>query len=191
MDGSSLRGSSEKISSCKRDAKRKLFTTIGSKSILSSSQKTKGGETIKTSKTSETMKMIQTTLIACLLLITVAPFAARAADVSSTEARAIAKEAYVYGLLLVMGYKAIHETTTKGESPQHQVPFNQIKNEAWLYTPEDKAIVVPNSDTPYSFAYLDLRAEPVVLSTPEVEPGRYFSVQLINLYAINVAYHGG
>ncbi len=136
------------------------------------------------------MKMIQTTLIACLLLITVAPLAARATDVSPTEARAIAKEAYVYGLPLVMGYKAIHETAAKGESPQHQVPFNQIKNEAPLYTPEDKAIVLPNSDTPYSFAYLDLRAEPVVLSTPEVEPGRYFSVQLINLYVINVAYHG-
>lgn len=88
---------------------------------------------MKTNKTSETMKMIRTTLIACLLLITVAPFAARAADVSPAEARAIAKEAYVYGLPLVMGYKAIYETTAKGGSPEHQVPFNQIKNEARLF----------------------------------------------------------
>ena len=40
-----------------------------------------------------------------------------------------------------------------------------------------QAIVIPNSDTPYSFVWMDLRAEPVVLSVPAVDPKRYFSVQ--------------
>jgi hypothetical protein len=39
---------------------------------------------------------------------------------------------------------------------------------------EDKAIVTPNADTPYSWAYLDLRVEPVVLTIPRIEAGRYF-----------------
>ena len=34
------------------------------------------------------------------------------------------------------------------------------------YTPEDKAIQTPNSDTPYSVVGLDLRAEPIVLTAP-------------------------
>ena len=39
-------------------------------------------------------------------------------------------------------------------------------------------MITPNSDTPYSFAWLDLRAEPVVLSVPAVEKARYYSVML-------------
>src|SRR5262249_9764895 len=59
-----------------------------------------------------------------------------------------------------------------------------------VYTPEDRAVQTPNSDTPYSMAGLDLRAEPVVLTVPQVEKGRYFSVQLIDLYTFNFAYLG-
>jgi len=56
--------------------------------------------------------------------------------------------------------------------------------------PEDKTIQTPNSDTPYSMAGLDLRAEPVVLTMPVVDKGRYFSAQLIDLYTFNFAYIG-
>src|SRR5262249_53128155 len=59
-----------------------------------------------------------------------------------------------------------------------------------VFTPQDTAIVTPNSDTPYSILWMDLRAEPVVLTVPEVEKGRYFSVQLIDLYTFNYAYIG-
>jgi hypothetical protein len=44
-----------------------------------------------------------------------------------------------------------------------------------------------NADTPYSRATLDLRAEPVVITTPSLEPGRYFTVQLVDLYTHNFA----
>ena len=36
--------------------------------------------------------------------------------------------------------------------------------------------MTPNSDTPYSFAWLDLRAEPMVISVPAVDPKRYYSL---------------
>ncbi len=83
------------------------------------------------------------------------PAGAHAAEVSPVGARAIAKEAYVYGLPLVMNYKAIYLSAVWKESPSTRRPFNQIKNMARVSTPEDKAIVAPNADTPYSWAYLE------------------------------------
>jgi hypothetical protein len=50
--------------------------------------------------------------------------------------------------------------------------------------------VTPNSDTPYSFAWLDLRAEPIVLSVPAVEKGRYYAVQLEDGNTFNYGYIG-
>jgi len=122
--------------------------------------------------------------------MTTTPFFAESAEISPAQARAIAAEAYLYGLPLVMNYKAMYLGAAAKDSPQFKAPFNEIKNVAHVSTPDDKAIVAPNADTPYSWAYLDLRAEPVVLSVPAVEPRRYFSVQLIDAYTHNFAYLG-
>jgi hypothetical protein len=43
-------------------------------------------------------------------------------------------------------------------SGQFKAPFNQIFNEARVFTYKDTAIVTPNSDTQYSFLWVDLRA---------------------------------
>jgi hypothetical protein len=56
----------------------------------------------------------------------------------------------------------------------------RLKNEARVYTYRDTAVITPNSDTPYSFAWLDLRAEPMVISVPAVEKSRYYVVQLVD-----------
>jgi hypothetical protein len=48
----------------------------------------------------------------------------------------------------------------------------------------------PNSDTPYSWIGFDLRAEPVVVTVPRIEEGRYWSLQLIDLYTHNFDYLG-
>ncbi len=135
-------------------------------------------------------KQIWLTIFAGLLFMANSPIAGRAAEVTPAQARAIAKEAYVYGLPLVMNYKTMYQLAVRKESPEYKAPFNQIKNLARLATPEDTTIVTPNADTPYSSVWLDLRAEPIVLSTPQVEPGRYFSVQLIDLHTFNFAYLG-
>ena len=57
-------------------------------------------------------------------------------------------------------------------------------------TYEDTAIITPNSDTPYSMLWLDLRAEPMVISVPAVEKERYYSVQLIDGNTYNFGYIG-
>ena len=93
------------------------------------------------------------------------------AQVTATpaEARAIAKEAYIYGFPMVDSYRIQHAYFVDKQNPEYKVPWNQIKNIPRVYTPEDKAVQTPNSDTPYSMVGMDLRAEPVVLTVPPIE----------------------
>lgn len=136
--------------------------------------------------TDKTMK--QKLLFACALAA--ATFSSLAADVTPAEARAIAKEAYVFGFPIVDNYRIQYAYFVNSQSPEYKAPWNQLRNIPRVFTPEDKAIQTPNSDTPYSFAGLDLRTEPMVITTPPIEKERYFSVQLIDAYTHNFAYLG-
>ncbi len=113
-----------------------------------------------------------------------------AADVTSAETRAIAREAYTYGYPMVDGYRILHAYFVNRESPEYKGPWNEIKNTPRVYTPEDKAVQTPNSDTPYSMVGMDLRAEPIVLTVPAIEKERYFSIQLVDAYTHNFDYIG-
>jgi hypothetical protein len=106
------------------------------------------------------------------------------------EVKAIAEEGYVYGLPLVMSYAAMYEMAVNRDSAQFKAPFNEIANEARVFTYQDTAVIVPNSDTPYSMLFMDLRAEPLVLSVPAVDAGRYYSVQLVDANTFNYGYIG-
>src|SRR3954471_14330692 len=112
------------------------------------------------------------------------------AGVSPPEARGIAKEAYIYGFPIVDNYRIQHAYWMDKTNPEYKGPFNQIWNSARVFTPADKAIQTPNSDTPYSFIGADLRSEPLVLTVPAIEKERYFSVQLIDYYTFNFDYIG-
>jgi hypothetical protein len=106
------------------------------------------------------------------------------------ETKAIAEEGFIYGLPIVMNYAVMYEYAVDRNSGQFKAPFNQIKNEARVFTYKDTAIVTPNSDTPYSFLWLDLRAEPMVLSVPAVPKSRYYAVQLEDGNTFNYGYIG-
>ncbi len=106
------------------------------------------------------------------------------------EAKAIAEEGFIYGLPIVMNYAVMYEYSVDKNSGQFKAPFNRIKNEARVFTYKDTSIVTPNSDTPYSFLWMDLRAEPMVLSVPAVEKGRYYAVQLEDGNTYNYGYIG-
>jgi hypothetical protein len=109
---------------------------------------------------------------------------------SVVETKAIAEEGFIYGLPIVMNYAVMYEYSVDRNSGQFKAPFNQIKNEARVYTYEDTAVITPNSDTPYSLLWLDLRAEPIVLSVPAVEGKRYYSVMLCDGNTFNYGYIG-
>lgn len=102
----------------------------------------------------------------------------------------IAEEAFVYGFPMIMNYGVMYAYAVDTKSGQYKAPFNQIHNEASVFTPQDTAVITPNSDTPYSMLWMDLRAEPVVLCVPKVEKRRYYTVQLIDLYTYNYGYIG-
>jgi hypothetical protein len=127
-----------------------------------------------------------------LLIITgiATPQCVAQGDFAQGDVKAIAEEAFVYGFPVVMNYGTMYEYAIDTASSQYKAPFNRISNTARVFTPQDTAIVTPNSDTPYSFLWMDLRAEPVVLIVPKIDKGRYFSVQLVDLYTHNYGYLG-
>jgi hypothetical protein len=106
------------------------------------------------------------------------------------EAKNIAEEGFIYGLPIVMNYAIMYEYAVDRNSGQFKAPFNELKNEPNVYTYKDTAIVTPNSDTPYSFVWLDLRAEPMVLSVPAIDTKRYYSVMLCDGNTYNYGYIG-
>jgi hypothetical protein len=106
------------------------------------------------------------------------------------ETKAIAEEGFIYGLPIVMNYAVMYEYAVDRNSGQFKAPFNEIKNEPRVFTYKDTAVVTPNSDTPYSFVWMDLRAEPIVLSVPTVEKSRYYSVMLNDGNTFNYGYIG-
>ena len=120
----------------------------------------------------------------------VTPLETSPRNVTAAEARAIAKEAYVYGFPVVDNYRIQYSYFVDRQNPEFKAPWNQIRNIPRVFTPDDKAIQTPNSDTPYSFVGMDLRAEAVVLTVPPIEKERYFSVQLIDAYTFNFDYIG-
>ncbi len=65
-----------------------------------------------------------------------------------------------------------------------------IRHYSEPFTPANKDIVTPNNDTPYSWAWLDLRAEPIVLTVPTVPKDRYYVCQFFDLFTYNFAYVG-
>lgn len=111
-------------------------------------------------------------------------------ELSAEEARAIAKDAYVYGFPLVDSYRIQYAYFVDKNNPEYKGAWNELHNTARVYTPDDKAVQTPNSDTPYSFAGVDLRTEPIVITVPTIEKERYYSIQFIDMYTFNFAYVG-
>ena len=109
---------------------------------------------------------------------------------SPADAKRIAEAGYVFGLPLVMNYAVMQEFAVDKNSSQFKAPFNEINNQHRVATPADTAVITPNSDTPYSTLWLDLRAEPMVISVPMIERDRYYSVQLIDGNTYNYGYIG-
>jgi hypothetical protein len=136
------------------------------------------------------MRFVATMALAIAGGSLITPDSAFAQDVTPAETRQIAEEAFVYGLPLVMNYAVFYEYFIDESAAGYKAPLNTLYNSANVYTPADTAIVTPNSDTPYSFVGMDLRAEPLVICNPEIEESRYFSVQLIDFYTFNFGYMG-
>jgi hypothetical protein len=110
--------------------------------------------------------------------------------ITTNEARAIAKEAYIFGFPLVDNYRIQYAYFVDQHNSEYKGAWNEVHNTARVYTPEDKTVQTPNSDTPYSMAGVDLRTEPLVFTVPLIDGKRYYSLQFIDMYCFNFAYVG-
>ena len=93
----------------------------------------------------------------------------------------IAKDAYIYGYPLVI-MDASKKVMTNAFSPNSKnAAVNQIQRKEEF--PDDKFhdVVKPNADTYYTFAWIDLSAEPLVLKTPNTN-GRYFLLPILDAW---------
>ncbi len=135
------------------------------------------------------MKLFQS-MVLLLISVLVMNGCSSKQDLTPEEAKQIAKEAFVYGFPMVMNYKTMYAYALNEKSPEYKGPFNFLGCEARVYTPEDKAVVTPNSDTPYCMGWMDITEEPLIISVPEMEDERFYHFQLVDLYTHNFAYLG-
>ena len=136
--------------------------------------------------------MIDRRTLATYLLTTAAaasvPHLSRAA--TAVDARAIAKQAYLYAFAMMENYQTWRTQAVDKNASAYVGGFNVYRHYSEPFTPDNKDIVTPNNDTPYSWAWLDLRVEPMVVSVPAVPKDRYYVMQWIDLFTQNFAYIG-
>ena len=128
-------------------------------------------------------------------MLTVAMFAFQmsttvAADsLTPAEAQAIAKEAYIFNYPLVMMYRTMYIQSIDTESDSYRGGFG-----TWLHlgtsSPKDTDIVSPNNDSPYSYSWVDTRAEPWVLTMPKIETNRFYTSQWDDLWGFVIGNAG-
>jgi hypothetical protein len=108
---------------------------------------------------------------------------------TTQEAKQLAEEAYIYAFPMLMGYRFAFATFLTPGLPSYRGPANVVHGQAATLDHTFKDVITPNADTPYSFALLDLRAEPVVFQVPQVID-RYYVLQFEDLYGTNPHYIG-
>jgi hypothetical protein len=111
-------------------------------------------------------------------------------SLTPVEARSIAKEAYIYGFPMAANYQTMYKQAIDTTGNDYRGAFNTLHSSKTVATPNDKFVVTPNSDTPYSYLWMDLRAAPVTVTMPKIDPNRYYTGQLVDLYTYNFAYLG-
>ncbi len=109
---------------------------------------------------------------------------------SADEIAAIAEEAYVYAYPMLLAYAFFHRQILGPDAPEKQA-VNRFTHFRTLSSPTlNNTIPWINTDTLYSAAWLDLRAEPMVLATPEFEPHRFQDIQANDWFTMAMATRG-
>ncbi len=115
------------------------------------------------------------------------------------EIKAIAEEAYIFGLPYVLEYRTMYMQAVDKTSESY-VGFGKFLHYG-AATAENKDVMTPNRDTPYSWVWVDLRTEPWVLTVPKIDSSnnRYYTIQwndlagfvVDNVSALTDGYDGG
>ncbi|WP_433193726.1 DUF1254 domain-containing protein [Nocardia sp. CA-107356] len=95
-------------------------------------------------------------------------------SVPPSDTRSVATDAYIFGYPLLLIDVTLQSNTAA-------VPANRIAAFG-PFDPRMNAVVMPNVDTLYATAWLDLGAEPVVLQVPEMDGDRYWLMQIMDAW---------
>ncbi|MFB6888669.1 DUF1254 domain-containing protein [Kitasatospora sp. NPDC056327] len=102
--------------------------------------------------------------------------------------RATAAEAWVRGYPILQNYRTLYTQALDEADPRHIGGFGVFRHYPRPFTPADTDVVTPNNDTPYSWAWLDLRTEPWVLSVPATD--RYYVLPVHELDTVYAGFVG-
>ena len=97
-------------------------------------------------------------------------------SLSQEEIKQIAKETYIALFPLVYNYGTMYNQAINNDAPEYIGGFGAYKHYG-LSTPDNRDIPTPNNNTPYSWAWVDLRSEPWVLTMPPSDGNRYYVCQ--------------
>ncbi len=124
------------------------------------------------------------TTLAAIALFTLIPNPARADSsdkLAEDETATLAAEAYVYGFPLVLMDVSRQAMTAVPKPITTAAPINQFNVSEEFPDATFTTVVSPNADTLYSFAWLDLAKEPLVLSLPDTGD-RYYLMQMLDAW---------
>ncbi|MGY5036355.1 DUF1254 domain-containing protein [Streptomyces sp. 900116325] len=103
----------------------------------------------------------------------------------------LGEQAFVYGFPYIYNAVLRHRWVT--QKPETETtpyaPVNHFWHASRLWDASDREGVSPNNDTLYSWAWVDLREEPLVLSHPDMGD-RYFTFELVAFTSDNYDYVG-
>ncbi|MFF0391723.1 DUF1254 domain-containing protein [Kitasatospora sp. NPDC004615] len=107
------------------------------------------------------------------------------ARVDPAAVRRTAAQAWIRGYPMLANYGTLHPQAIDDADPRYIGGFGVFRHFSRPFTPADTDVVTPNNDTPYSWAWLDLRAEPWVLEVPATD--RY---HVLPVHDLDTAYAG-
>lgn len=114
-----------------------------------------------------------------------APPAARAQQALSAEqAYTLARDAYLYAYPIVSMDTTMRQVTNVPDAMtvSMRAPVNQFAHARAYPKADSKDVVRLNFDTLYSFAWVDVGREPVVLSVPDTG-GRYYLLEMLDMWS--------
>ncbi|UXY32250.1 DUF1254 domain-containing protein [Streptomyces sp. HUAS TT20] len=103
----------------------------------------------------------------------------------------LGEQAFVYGFPYIYNAGLRHRWVTQ-KPDTDATPYAAV-NHFWhagrLFDASDREGLSPNNDTLYSFAWVDLSEEPIILSHPDMGD-RYFTFELVGVTSDNYGYVG-
>ena len=121
--------------------------------------------------------------IATIFILTASISSAQAEQTFDGKTYELAREAYLYAYPIVLMDTTMRQATNvpNASTIALRAPINQFAHFRAYPDATTRDVVRFNFDTLYSFAWLDVAEEPVVLSVPDTD-GRYYLVPMLDMW---------